>query len=115
LAENEESDADSDGFLNWMEYAAGTDPSTAASLLRVIDLPAAANGRLGLVVQTVPGRRYTLQATTDLAANAWEAAAFALTPEGTPATQTVTAATETLMLYVETAGPFRFYRVQAVQ
>jgi hypothetical protein len=114
LAENEQADADLDGFANWKEYAAGTDPNAAASLLRVIDLPAAANGRLGLVVQTVPGRRYTLQATTDLAADMWEEAAFAMTPEGAPAIQSVTAAAETLTLYAETAGPFLFYRVQVV-
>ncbi len=114
LAESELADGDGDGFANWREFAAGTDPAAAASLLRFVDLPEAANGRLGLVVQTVPGRRYTLESSTDLAAGAWAAAAFAVTPEGAPAVQTVTAAAETLTLYAETAGPFRFYRVQVL-
>jgi hypothetical protein len=114
LADNEQADADLDGFANWKEYAAGTDPAAAASLLRFVDLPEAANGRLGLVVQTVPGRCYTLESSTDLAAGAWAAAAFAVAPEGVPAVQTVTAEAETLTLYAETAGQFRFYRVQVL-
>jgi hypothetical protein len=115
LAENEQADADLDGFANWKEYAAGTGPTEAASLLRFIDLPETENGRLGLVVQTVPGRRYTLEACADLVTPVWETAAFALTQEGTTAIQTVTAEAETLTLFVEAGTTSKFYRVQAVQ
>jgi|GEM_PF-4029769 len=94
-----------------MEYAAGTSPSDVASLLRFVEPPEAVNGRLGLAIQTVPGRRYTLEATTDLAAGVWVAEPFSLTPEGEPATQAVAAGAETLTFYVETDGPFRFYRI----
>ncbi len=114
LALNELADDDRDGFLNWKEYAAGTSPTNDASLLRFIDLPGAANNRLALVIQTVPGRRYTLEGSATLEPDSWEAVAFALTSEGASAVQAVTATEATLTLYVETEGPGRFYRVQTL-
>lgn len=112
LAVNEQADADSDGFANWKEYAAGTDPNGSASLLRFTDQSTVSNGRWAFAVQTVPGRHYTLEASSDLTAGVWQSAAFAVTPEGAPAVQTVVAVTETLTLYVAPAGPLLFYRVQ---
>jgi hypothetical protein len=112
LAENELEDADDDGFPNWKEHGAGTGPNDPGSLLRVTDLPVLANGRLALAVQTVPGRRYALEGSGDLAAGAWEPAAFALAPDGEPAVQTATASAESLTFHVETAAPFRVYRVR---
>jgi autotransporter-associated beta strand protein len=115
LAENELEDADDDGFPNWKEHGAGTDPHDPESLLRVTDLPVLPNGRLAAVVQTVPGRRYALEGSSDLASDVWEPAAFAPTPDGEPAVQTAIAATTTMTLYVETAEAHRFYRVQVVR
>ncbi len=112
LALNELADDDSDGFLNWKEYAAGTSPTNDASLLRFIDLPGAANNRLALVIQTVPGRHYTLEGSATLEPDSWAPVAFALTSEGAPAVQAVTAAEATLTLYVATEGPVCFYRVR---
>jgi hypothetical protein len=114
LAENELEDADADGFRNWKEYGASTDPSGPESLLRVTDLPILANGRLALAVQTVPGKRYALEGSGNIAAGVWEPAAFALAPDGEPAVQTATAATTTLTFHVESAAPFRAYRVRVV-
>jgi hypothetical protein len=114
LAENEQADGDSDGFLNWKEYAAGTNPTNDTSLLRFTSMPAEANGRFGLVIQTVPGRRYTLEGSATLEPNSWEAAAFALTSEGAPSIQTITATAETMTFFVEADGPLHFFRVQVV-
>ncbi len=114
LALNELADDDRDGFLNWKEYAAGTSPTNDASLLRFIDLPGAANNRLALVIQTVPGRRYTLEGSATLEPDSWEAVAFALTSEGASAQQTITATAETLTFYVEADGPLHFFRVQVI-
>jgi hypothetical protein len=112
LAENEQADADSDDFANWKEYAAGTDPNGSASLLRFTEQSTVSNGRRAFVVQTVPGKNYTLEASSDLTAGVWQSAAFAVTPEGAPAVQTVTASAETLTFYVEPSGPNFFYRAQ---
>ncbi len=112
LALNELADDDRDGFLNWKEYAAGTSPTNDASLLRFTNMPVEANGRFGLVIQTMPGRRYTLEGSSTLEPNSWEAAAFALTSEGTPSQQTITATAETMTFYVEADGPLHFFRVQ---
>lgn len=114
LALNELADDDSDGFLNWKEYAAGTSPTNDTSLLRFTSMPVEANNRFGLMIQTMPGRRYTLQGSPTLEPDSWEAAAFALTAEGAPSQQTITATTETLTLYVEADGPLHFFRVQVL-
>jgi hypothetical protein len=115
LAANELADGDSDGFLNWKEYAAGTSPTNDASLLRFTSMPVEANGRFGLMIQTIPGQRYTLEGSSTLEPDSWVAAAFALTSEGTPSLQTITATEEALTFYVEADGPLHFFRVQVVQ
>lgn len=112
LAENELDDGDTDGYANWMEYAAGTNPTNSTSLLRLSGITAPGSGCWSIVIQTVSGRSYTLQATASLAAGEWTDAPFSLTPAGTPATQTVLATDATLTFYVETAGPSPFYRVR---
>jgi hypothetical protein len=114
LAANELADGDSDGFLNWKEYAAGTSPTNDASLLRFTSMPVEANGRFGLMIQTMPGRRYTLEGSSTLEPESWVAAAFALTAEGTPSQQTITATGEIMTLYVEADGPLHFFRVQVL-
>ena len=115
LADDELADSDGDGFANWKEYAAGTDPNASASLLSFTGQSTAPGGRLAFEVQAVPGRRYTLEATDDLAADTWQSAAFALNPGDACAVQNVTADAQTLTVYVEPGGTSVFYRIRLVQ
>jgi hypothetical protein len=57
-------DADGDGTTNMMEYLAGTDPNSAASVFR----PASRveGGKMVLTVPTVSGRNYRVWGTDDL-------------------------------------------------
>jgi len=112
LAQNELEDADNDGFANWMEHGAGTDPNDPQSLLRITDFDSLAEPPFTLVVQTVPGRQYTLEGCTDLTDSAgWLPAAFTLTPDGDPVLR-ATATGETLAFHVLPIGTFQYYRVK---
>jgi hypothetical protein len=62
-------DADGDGANNRAEYAAGTDPTNAASYLR-IDL-GATPGLATVRVAAISNRTYTVQFTDDLGAGVW--------------------------------------------
>lgn len=93
-------DPDGDGFGNLEEYLAGTNPQDAASLLRVTELAGA-----GRVVswQSVPGRNYQVQATTNLAAP-FQARSGVITAYGGTTSYTNAAP----------VGTREFYRVQAL-
>ena len=56
------SDADGDGFLDRFEYLAGSNPTNAASLLKMLSAARLTNGQ-GVVLtwSSVAGRRYTLR------------------------------------------------------
>lgn len=113
LADDEQADADNDGFANWKEYAAGTDPGDPGSLLRFrAEDAATAGNRAPLTLETVAGRRYLLESCTNLPADAWAVAAFALTPTGSCDTQAVAATGSSLTVYVAQTGPVRFYRIR---
>jgi hypothetical protein len=60
-------DSDGDQFFNYHEWRAGTDPTNAASLLRLL-APSPHGPDLALTWLSVPGRRYTLEWSTDLGA-----------------------------------------------
>lgn len=57
-------DSDGDGSSNLMEYLAGTDPRSAASVFRPTSH--AADGNLVLTVPTVSGRSYRVWGTANL-------------------------------------------------
>jgi hypothetical protein len=57
-------DADGDGMLNWQEYLAGTNPTNAASRLRMLSLTATgASNQINWT--TVGGHSYVVQAAAD--------------------------------------------------
>jgi hypothetical protein len=58
-------DADGDGFNNWQEWIAGTDPRDAASALR-LRLAALTTSGVTLTWQSVNGVSYLLQRGSDL-------------------------------------------------
>jgi hypothetical protein len=63
-------DADGDDFLNWQEYRAGTDPTDAASYLR-LDAVEWSGGRAGVHFQGVAGKRYGLDGLDTLGLANW--------------------------------------------
>jgi len=65
-------DADGDGFVNLLEYLAGTNPTNAQSLLR-LDLPGASGGPLELL--SAPGKRYVLECRDAVQSGVWQTVA----------------------------------------
>ena len=63
-------DADTDGFLNWMESVAGTDPTNAASYLKIDRFAAPPDSVL--TFQAVSNRTYLVQFTNTLAHGEWQ-------------------------------------------
>jgi len=59
------SDPDGDQFTNYQEWRAGTDPTNAFSLLRLF-VPARLGSNLVLRWESVPGRSYELESSTNL-------------------------------------------------
>ncbi len=95
-------DPDGDGFTNAQEAIAGTDPTSAASALRM--LPAVGQpGHLELRWQSVPGRLYRVRCSDDLLN--WRLVA-------TPVT--ASAGTASLLDLSPDTGSARFYRVEVV-
>ena len=69
------SDSDGDLYDDPSELIAGTDPNSAGSVLSVwtiVPIP----GRVHMRWQTVPGRIYSVQKTTDITSNVWETDSF---------------------------------------
>lgn len=63
-------DADADGFSNWKEYVAGTDPTNALSYLKINTLTPGP-GPATLEFLAVSNRSYTLEYTESLGAGPW--------------------------------------------
>ncbi len=63
-------DSDADGYLNWQEQRAGTDPYNATSLHEVAR-GSLATGRVALAWEGKRGKAYDLLAATDLMLPAW--------------------------------------------
>ena len=62
-------DLDGDGFLNWKEYVAGTDPTNALSCLKVDSLVTSPGAIVSF--QAVSNRTYTVQFNDALGVNPW--------------------------------------------
>lgn len=63
-------DSDGDGHLNWQEYVAGTDPTNAASALRLEPLPAGTD--ISLRFDAASNKTYSLQFTPALNSTPWQ-------------------------------------------
>jgi hypothetical protein len=61
-------DLDGDGFTNLQEYFGGTDPGQATSYVRIIQLQKPLPDRVSVTVESVLGRRYQLETSTNLPA-----------------------------------------------
>ena len=64
-------DFDGDGFPDAAEYLAGTNPLDANSRLRITQAVVPTGSHLQLAFQSVPGRVYDLESTTNLFAPIW--------------------------------------------
>ena len=64
-------DPDGDGLSNEDEMHAGTDPTSAASVLALTDLPPLSETGITLVFTSVPGRRYLIQSTANIQSGDW--------------------------------------------
>lgn len=67
----EETDEDNDGHQAWQEYVAQTNPTNAASRLRIVTLDAGSPVLVGFA-PTFPERLYTLQSADSLTQDAWD-------------------------------------------
>jgi hypothetical protein len=100
-------DADHDGVSNLQEYLAGTNPTNAASALRITSLSAASNG-VRLSWTTVGGKKYALQTNSALSAPFSDLSPVIVTPG------TSEAATNFLDPTAISNAPARYYRVRLV-
>ena len=66
-----EEDSDGDGFLNWEEYVAGTDPTDATSALRITSIIPKEGDVADITWEKIPGRVYTLLGKTSLSDPEW--------------------------------------------
>ncbi len=96
-------DPDHDGMSNSQEYAAGTNPTNATSLLKISSVKRATNGAT-VTWQSVTNRHYQVLSRTNTSAGAWQTVGGVVTP------------TSTTSQLFDSAGTNnrRFYRVQAL-
>lgn len=71
-------DFDHDGATDWQEYVAGTDPTDANSVFKVVDLQQPGNGETVLRWTSVAGKSYAIEKSTDLTAGFYELVADVL-------------------------------------
>ena len=64
-------DPDGDGMTNAQEYAAGTNPTNAASLLKVTGLTVNSDGSITVSFLTVSGKTYRVERSDTLHAGSW--------------------------------------------
>lgn len=96
-------DPDLDGMSNWQEWIAGTDPTSAASALRLLSV-SIAPGTVSLSWASVTNRTYSVERATNLRSSP----AFSLVQSNLVGGAGTTVLSDT---NVEGAGPF-FYRVR---
>ncbi len=97
-------DLDGDGFTNLQEFLAGTDPSDARSLLRIVGA-ADAGTASGVQFSSVLGKTYAVEENSNYPAAAWQGIASGKSGTGSVVTQTDAGASGTRRLYrVTTPG-----------
>ncbi|MBI3848808.1 MAG: PD40 domain-containing protein [Verrucomicrobia bacterium] len=64
-------DYDGDGQTDLMEFMAGTDPTNAGSILRVVTLSSPSSGPVQIFWSAVPGKKYRVQFKTSLSDSMW--------------------------------------------
>ncbi len=97
-------DPDGDGQSNRAEFLAGTDPHDNTSSLQVRSLISGGGTQWSLTFDSVPGRSYILQSSTDL--HIWASVGTAIPAHATAPTTTVS--------FTSTPAPGTFYRVGLV-
>jgi len=112
LDRNGSADFDSDGQTDEQEFQAGTDPTNAGSILRVLSLTLTSTypeqGRETTIFwSAAPAKRYQIQFKDDLNNPAWTNLGGIITASGTTASATDTPVPPTIKR--------RFYRVVLVQ
>jgi hypothetical protein len=91
-------DPDGDGMNNTKEYIAGTNPTNAASLLKITSITRAANGAT-VSWLSVTNRHYQLMSRTNAAAGTWQNVGGVLTPTGATTSFLDTSGTNGLRVY----------------
>ncbi|MGH8046481.1 MAG: alpha-amylase family glycosyl hydrolase [Chthoniobacterales bacterium] len=72
-------DNDGDGMSNAAEITAGTSPLDPTSLFKITSIAPAPGGGMTITWDAVPGKTYTVEASTNLSANNWTTLATGLT------------------------------------
>ena len=96
-------DPDGDGMNNASEYIAGTNPTDAASVLKMVSV-SRTNTTNTVRWQSVTGKKYQAFYRTNIASGSWSNLGSVVTAAGTTSLQTDPTATNT----------YRFYRVQVL-
>lgn len=111
-------DDDGDGLLNWQEYAANTNPTNAASVLRFTSATMNAGGRCTLTWEAIGGTRYRVSYRdgnpTGVYTDVPLPAAVEMNP-ATPGTPAYQSFTDDFSQTSPLTGVARFYRVRAVR
>ncbi|MBU6402910.1 MAG: matrixin family metalloprotease, partial [Verrucomicrobia bacterium] len=96
-------DPDGDNFVNLSEYVAGTDPTNAASVLKLDSVTMTSSGST-VTWESVPGKTYQLFGRDDVVNSPWQAVGGPVTANGSTAQAVDAGATNN----------FRFYTVQVL-
>jgi hypothetical protein len=103
-------DADGDGFTNMQEYEAGSDPNnpastplTAISPFSLLSVEVTEAGAM-VTFESEPGAKYQLFSRRDIVGDPWVQRGEPMVAEGET----------TILTDPETAGDFRFYRIETV-
>jgi hypothetical protein len=107
-SESATADPTGKGMTLTQDYLAGTNPTNAASLLRITAADYSPGGTNALLTwNSVPTRYYYLQKALNLDSNTWADSGLGLVP---PAAGSTTSAG-----FTDTNAPMRYYRVEVVR
>ncbi|HUJ09339.1 MAG TPA: hypothetical protein VL171_04875 [Verrucomicrobiae bacterium] len=98
-------DDDGDGFSNFQEYLAGTDPANAASALKITAINVIGDD-YRITFDSAGDRNYDIESTPTLQPPSWEAVTQNVAGTGVPI--------EIVDPGAATNAPFRFYRIRLV-
>jgi hypothetical protein len=92
-------DSDGDGFTHLQEYALGTNPMDSSSTFKVKTIERNGN-ELTITWSSVSGKKYQLQATTQLNSSSWQDVGEILTANSGLSTKTVTVPADAASYFV---------------